>query len=106
MKTLFIFILSAFILSFMPSCNATKKATAFVQKHCPDSSIKANDDGTFTVSISCENLYNTEQLQKYIVSGKIVYDVANAELHVTGVSKQSVPDILAILKAIVSGVKK
>jgi len=106
MKTIIIFILSAFILSFMPSCNATKKATAFVQKHCPDSSIKANDDGTFTVSISCENLYNTEQLQKYIVSGRITYDVANAELLVTGVSKQSVPDIMAILKAIVSGVKK
>jgi hypothetical protein len=106
MKKLLIAVLSLFIITSLPSCNATKKATDFVHKHCPDSSIKANDDGTFTVSISCENLYNTEQLQKYIVSGKITYDVANAELHVTGVSKQSVPDIMAILKAIVSGVKK
>jgi len=106
MRTLFIAILSLFIIASLPSCNATKKATAFVKEHCPDSSIKANQDGTYTVSISCENLYNTEQLQKYIVSGRITYDVANAELHVTGVSKQSVPDILAILKAIVSGVKK
>jgi len=106
MKTLFIAILSAFILSFMPSCNATKQATSFVQKHCPDSRITANDNGTFTVSISCENLYNTDQLQKYIVSGRITYDVANAELHVTGVSKQSVPDIIGILKAIMAGVKK
>jgi len=88
------------------ACNATKQATKFVQTHCPDSSIKANEDGTFTVSISCENLYNTEQLQKYILSGKITYDVANAELLVTGVSKQSVPDIMAILKAIIQGVKK
>jgi hypothetical protein len=106
MKTIIIAVLSAFILSFMPSCNATKKATDFVQKHCPDSKITANEDGTFTVSISCETLYNTEQLQKYIVSGRITYDVANAELLVTGVSKQSVPDIMAILKAIISGVKK
>lgn len=106
MRTIIIAVLSAFILSFMPSCNATKKATDFVQKHCPDSRITANDNGTFTVSISCENLYNTEQLQKYIVSGRITYDVANAELLVTGVSKQSVPDIMAILKAIIAGVKK
>ena len=106
MRTIIIAAISAFILSFMPSCNATKKATDFVQKHCPDSRITANDNGTFTVSISCENLYNTEQLQKYIVSGRITYDVANAELLVTGVSKQSVPDIMAILKAIMQGVKK
>ena len=106
MRTIIIAILSLFIIASLPSCNATKKATAFVKEHCPDSSIKANDNGTYTVSISCENLYNTAELQKYIVSGKITYEVANAELLVTGVSKQSVPDILNILKAIISGVKK
>jgi uncharacterized lipoprotein YajG len=102
MKTIFLFI----ALLTVASCNTSKNFAAFVKDKCADSSITKNENGTYTLSVSCVDLYKTEEVKKYLQEGKVCYDVANAELHVTGVSKDSIPDIFKLLKLISKGAKK
>lgn len=100
---LFLFVTGALLLA---GCNASKKAADFFNTKCPGSSFVKQADGSYKVSVKCVDLYDTEAVKKYISEGKIQYDVVNAELYITGVSNDSIPDVLNILKAVVKGIKK
>ena len=105
MKKLLLFAVIAATVT-ISSCSTQKKAEVFLKSKCPDSGIVRQSDGTFRLSISCTNLYKTEEIKKYLSEGKISYDAVNAELYISGVSNDSIPNVLAILKSIAKGVKK
>lgn len=95
-----------FALVLISSCNLTKKATDFYNAKCGGSYIKQRPDGRYDVNIKCSNLYNAAGVQKYISSGSINFDIANSTLSITGVSKDSLPNVIGIAEEIVKGLKK
>ena len=103
MKKAFLFLTIAIALS---ACNATKKATDFLKTKCADSSIVKQEDGSYKVSVHCVDLYATEKVKEYLPVGKVEYNISEAELSIVGVSKDSVPDVMNILKEIAKGIKK
>lgn len=103
MKNFLLFISIAVLLS---ACNATQKATDFLKSKCADSSITKQEDGSYKVSVHCVNLYATDKVKEYLPIGKVEYNISEAELSVVGVSKDSIPDVVNILKAIAKGIKK
>jgi hypothetical protein len=90
----------------LSACNATKKATDFLKSKCADSSITKQEDGSYKVSVHCTDLYATDKVKQYLPVGKVEYNISEAELSITGISKDSVPDVMNILKQIAKGVKK
>jgi len=120
MRTIIIAVLSAFILSFMPSCAAFKsaaveKTVADIKRKCPDSGARQLPDGRFEVSISCVDTYDSTKIAKYIDEGNFNWNIKNGEFHLTGISKDRIPDIIGMMKemylsfkkkAIIAGVKK
>ena len=93
------------ILFFGTGCKNSELATQ-VKEKCADSSIKKRDDGKFDISLHCVDLYKTDKIKKLIEEGKIIYDVANAELSIKAVSADSIPSYYQILKEIAKGLKK
>lgn len=94
------------ILVMVSACNTSQKAANFIQEKCPDSSIQKQPDGSYKISIHCTDLYATAKVKEYLPVGKIEYNVSEAELSIVGVSRDSIPNVLDILKAIQRGVKK
>jgi len=99
-------ILFLFIAVALSGCNATKKATDFLKTKCANSSVVKQEDGSYKVSVECVNLYPTENVKQYLPVGKVTYNISEAELSIYGVSKDSIPDVINILKAIANGIKK
>lgn len=94
-----------FLLSFS-GCNTQRQATKFIQDKCADSSIQKQAEGSYKISIHCTELYNTAKVKEYLPVGKIEYNVSEGELSIVGVSRDSIPQILDILRAIQKGIRK
>jgi hypothetical protein len=100
-----VFILSA-VLLFLASCNVQTKLTNFYAKHCPESRVTKTTEGKFLVALKCDNLYDTAAISKYLDKGYIVYNFKSASADMEIVSSDSLPNIMAILKGVVKGIKK
>lgn len=90
----------------MASCNAYKNAVKYLNEKCHDSTITKQADGSYRVAIHCTDLYATAKVKEYLPTGKVEYNVSEAELIIIGVSKDSIPDVVNILKSIANGIKK
>lgn len=88
------------------SCNGTQKVVAAFKQHCPESNIAKQPDGSYKVFVKCVNLYDTQEMGKYIQSGSITYDFAKAEVSGVVQSSDSIPNLYGILVTIAKGVKK
>lgn len=106
MKRIVFVALMAALTIAIESCNATEKAVALFKDKCPDSKIVKLSDGSYQVSIKCEQLYSTAEMQKYIQKGIITYDFAGATISGVVQSRDSVPDLYGILVTIAKGAKK
>lgn len=102
MRTIILFLTMALV----TGCNVSQKAADFLKTKCADSSIVKQADGSYKVSVHCVSLYATDKVKEYLPVGKVLYNISDAELTIVGVSKDSVPDVLNILKSIANGVKK
>lgn len=100
------FILFLTITIALSSCNAYKSALKYLNEKCHDSTITKQLDGSYKVSIHCTDLYATAKVKEYLPVGKVTYNVSEAELSITGISRDSVPDVVNILKGIANGIKK
>ena len=99
-------LLTIAILFFGTGCNAYKNAVKYLNEKCHDSTITKQEDGSYKVSIHCTDLYATAKVKEYLPTGKVEYNVSEAELTIVGVSRDSVPDVVNILKEIAKGLKK
>lgn len=88
------------------SCKSYQNALKYLKEKCHDSTITKQFDGSYKVSIHCTDLYATAKVKEYLPVGKVSYDVSEAELSITGISRDSVPDVVNILKSIANGIKR
>lgn len=96
----------AFAIVLISGCNTTKKATDFLKSKCADSSVIKQADGSYKISVKCVNLYETAKVKEYLPVGKVEYNISEAELSIVGISRDSVPDVVNILKSIANGIRK
>ncbi len=99
-------LLALVVLVGVAGCNSYKNALKYLESKCPDSSIVRQADGSYKISVHCTALYNTDKVKQYLPVGKVTYDVSEAELTIVGVSKDSIPQITAILQEIAKGIRK
>lgn len=84
--------IGTFGVSSLTSCNFTKQAVSYVQKHCPKTEVINPLTGNLEIHYQCDSLWPTQKIQEKCNSIQLCIDAANGQISGT----VQCPDLIQI----------